>query len=95
MKESIMDEIFPIVMGGIVGWLCWALPAAKRLTAFGFASIVIGVLASYFSGELRESTLFILVDSAEALATAVAASWIRTRLSRSDGKAMAKPVADS
>jgi hypothetical protein len=78
-----MDELIPVALGGGIGWLCWALPGPKRLVALGVASIVIGIAASYISGELsggwQESVLCLFVDCAEALMASFGVAWLRAR----------------
>ncbi len=69
-----MNEVFPVVAGAVIGVLALRIAAFRlRLLVIAVASVVVGVIASAVSGELAESPLFILVDTAQVLIVALLA----------------------
>ena len=71
-----MDEVFPVLAGVIVGLVVPALvPSRLRwLVAVGL-SVVLGVTASWISGELAVSTVYILIDITQVLGASLA-TWV-------------------
>lgn len=58
-----MQELFPIVGGAVVGSLVLLIHSLRwRVLAFIIGCLVIGVAASWLSGELEESFAFISID---------------------------------
>jgi len=71
-----MEEIFPVgagvVLGLVIGWL---VPGQLRGWLLAVGSAMIGATASWISGELDVSWLYILVDIGQVL-LAGTLSWI-------------------
>jgi hypothetical protein len=58
-----MQELFPLAGGAIVGGLVLLISSLRwRVGAFILGCLVIGVAASWLSGELEESFAFISID---------------------------------
>lgn len=82
-----MEEVFPVLAGVGVGL------ATYRLRAFwlkgvlvGTLGVVFGTIASWVSGELATSWIYLLIDTAQVVGvsvmTAVLAAVLRRRLPR-------------
>jgi hypothetical protein len=80
-----MNEFFPILLGALLGVATWPMRVRARLPVFAVGSIVIGGAATYFSGEYQETVFFVIVDTLEALAAMLGASWLIDRVSRGGG----------
>jgi hypothetical protein len=71
-----MEEIFPVGAGVLLGLVIgWAVPGRFRGWVLAIGSLVIGATASWVSGELAVSWLYLLVDIGQVL-LAGALSWI-------------------
>jgi hypothetical protein len=71
-----MDEVFPILGGVIVGLVVPALvPSRLRWVVAVVLSVVLGVSASWISGVLAVSTVYILIVVAQVLG-ATLATWV-------------------
>ena len=58
-----MQELFPLVGGAVIGGLVLLIrPIPVRIIAFLLGCLLIGMAASWLSGELEESFNFISVD---------------------------------
>jgi hypothetical protein len=71
-----MEEVFPvgagIVLGLVIGWI---VPGQLRGWVLAVGSVLIGAAASWVSGELAVSWLYLVVDIGQVL-VAGALSWI-------------------
>ena len=79
-----MNEVFPILAGAVVGLLVLRLEGARaRAIALVVLSVLIGVTASFISGELFVSWDFVFVDIPQvfvaAAATTLAVNWWQRR----------------
>src|SRR5262249_6781737 len=75
-KEVVMEEIFPVGAGVLLGLVIgWGIPARLRGWLLAIGSLVIGALASWISGELAVSWLYVLIDVGQVL-LAGALSWV-------------------
>ena len=76
-----MEEFFPVAAGVLVGLGIQQL-VGNRLRSFVLvlASLVIGFLASWVSGELSVSWMFLLVDALQVGAAATLVVVLLTRL---------------
>jgi hypothetical protein len=74
-----MDEIFPVLAGVVVGLAIHHI-ASKMLSAVlvVMASLGLGALASWISGELAVSWAYLLVDAAQVLIAAVLTAALAT-----------------
>jgi hypothetical protein len=80
-----MEEVFP-VLGGIVIGLATHPVGARWLRALliGVLGVVVGACASWVSGELAVSWIYLLVDIAQVLVAAIMTGalvtvWLRRR----------------
>src|SRR6266540_7320012 len=63
-KEHIMEEIFPVAAGAVIGLLVQWVPGPRRRAAvLVVLCLVFGALASFLAGELEVSMAFISVDT--------------------------------
>ena len=81
-----MDEVFPVLAGVVLGLLTHAI-ASKRLRAILIAvgSVGFGAVASWISGELALSVVYVAIDAAQVAVAAVltavlAVAWRRRAL---------------
>ena len=71
-----MEEIFPVGAGVVLGLvIAWLLPGRVRGWLLAIGSVVIGATASWVSGELAVSWLYLLVDIGQVL-IAGALTWV-------------------
>ena len=71
-----MEEVFPVGCGVILGLVVGHLVSGRlRAWVLAVGSVVIGTAASWITGELAVSWLYILVDVAQVL-VAGALTWI-------------------
>jgi hypothetical protein len=84
-----MDEVFPVLAGVIVGLVVPAvvLSSNVRWVALVALSMILGVVASWISGELAVSAAYVLIDIAQVLGAAAATTvlvglWRRRRSAR-------------
>jgi len=71
-----MEEIFPVGSGIILGLVIAYLVSGRlRGWVLAIGSVLIGFLASWISGELAESWLYLLVDIGQVL-IAGALTWV-------------------
>ena len=83
--EVVMDEVFPVLAGIVIGLACHAVrPFWLKATLIGALGIVVGVTASWVSGELAVSWVYLLIDTAQTLAVAILTGvlvkvWLRRR----------------
>lgn len=69
-----MQELFPILGGVVIGGLVLLIPNIPlRIIAFLVGCVLIGVAASWLSGELEESFNFISFDMLEVFLGGVVA----------------------
>ena len=67
-----MDEIFPVLAGIALGLATLSLRAGwRRVVVIGVLGTALGVVASWISGELVISRLYVLVDAAQVIVAAV------------------------
>jgi hypothetical protein len=67
-----MDEVFPVLAGIVLGLLVRGIASLSlRGAIVGVASVAIGALASWLSGELAVSWLYVLIDIAQVLVAAL------------------------
>jgi hypothetical protein len=70
-----MDEVFPVLAGVVLGLLLHGIASRSRRGAIaGMASVAVGALASWVSGELAVSWLYVLIDTAQVLVAALLTS---------------------
>ncbi len=71
-----MEEVFPVASGVVLGFVV-ALLVSGRLRGWvlGGGSLVIGATASWISGELAVSWLYLLIDIGQVLAAGTL-TWI-------------------
>jgi hypothetical protein len=80
-----MDEVFPVLGGIALGLATFAVrPVWLRAIAVALLGAGIGALASWISGELAVSRLYLLVDAAQVIVAAVLTGglielWLRRR----------------
>jgi hypothetical protein len=84
-----MDEVFPVLAGVIVGLVVPTLvsPPHVRWVALVALSVVLGSVATWISGELAISAVYLLIDIAQVLGAAIATAvlvgvWRRRRSPR-------------
>ena len=74
-----MDEVFPVLSGIAVGLILGSIPSRLRLLALGVFSVAFGILASWISGELAMSWIYVLIDVAQVLGAALSTSVLMAR----------------
>lgn len=58
-----VSEIFPAIAGVLTGVVCSSISRGRlRMAAWAALTIVFGALATYLSGEYRESWGFVVLD---------------------------------
>lgn len=71
-----MEEVFPVGFGVILGLVVACLVSGRlRGWILAVGSVLIGAMASWISGELAVSWLYLLVDIGQVLVTG-ALTWI-------------------
>jgi hypothetical protein len=79
-----MDEVFPVLAGVIVGLVVPAVaPSRLRRLVVVVLSAALGVTASWISGELAVSTVYVLIDVAQVLCASLATRVLVTVWRRS------------
>jgi hypothetical protein len=68
-----MFELIPVGAGAVLGVLASSWPSRLPRVAFALAIVLVGAVASAASGELAESPVFLLFDTALTLGCALAA----------------------
>ena len=80
-----MDEVFPVLAGIALGLAtCTLRRAWLRVAVVAILGVALGALASWISGELAVSRLYVLVDAAQVLVAAFLTGalvrlWLRRR----------------
>jgi hypothetical protein len=71
-----MEEVFPVGSGVVLGLIiAYLVPGRPRGWVLAMGSALIGAVASWISGELAVSWLYLLVDIGQVL-VAGALTWI-------------------
>ena len=66
-----MDEVFPVLAGIALGLAALTLRAGwRRVAVIGVLGAAFGAVASWISGELVVSRLYVLVDAAQVIVAA-------------------------
>jgi small basic protein len=77
MTELVPMEVFPITGGALIGLLSgWLVPRRLRVAVAASLSAVVGFLAAYLSGELKDSWAFLVFDVGQALAASMVTLWL-------------------
>lgn len=64
-----MDEVFPVLAGIVIGLaICAMRPIWLRVTLGAVLGIGFGVVASWVSGELAISWVYVLIDTGQVVA---------------------------
>src|SRR5262245_31825755 len=67
-KEVSMDEVFPVLAGIALGLATLTLRKGwLRVAVIGILGVALGAVASWISGELMISWLYVLVDAAQVI----------------------------
>ncbi len=67
-----MDEVFPVLAGIVLGLAAFTLRWMwLRAVVVGILGVALGVMASWISGELAVSRLYVLVDAAQVIVAAL------------------------
>jgi hypothetical protein len=78
-----MEEVFPVLAGVVLGFATYHLTSTRLLLLIlAVSSVVLGATASYLSGELAISSIYIAIDAVQVLVAAsltavLAALWSR------------------
>jgi hypothetical protein len=80
-----MDEVFPVLAGIAVGLVTYRMgPVWLRVVLIGVLGIAFGAMASWVSGELAISWIYLVIDTAQVVGasvmTAVLVTVVRRRL---------------
>lgn len=88
-----MEEVLPVLSGIAIGVLTFRLsPMALRAALFAALTVAAGIFASWVSGELAVSWLYILIDVGQVLVAGVLTSTATTRwLTASRQRRAARP----
>lgn len=80
-----MDEVFPVLAGIALGLATFTLRRMwLRVAVVGILGLTLGAVASWISGELAVSRLYVLVDAAQVIVAALLTGvlvrmWLRRR----------------
>jgi predicted transporter len=80
-----MDEVFPVLAGVVLGLATFTLRRPwLRAAVIGILGVALGAVASWISGELAVSRLYVLVDTAQVIVAALLTGvlvrmWLRRR----------------
>jgi len=80
-----MDEVFPVLAGIVVGLATHTVrPMWLKALLIGSLGIALGAAASWLSGELAVSWVYVLIDAAQVLGTGIMTGilvrvWLRRR----------------
>lgn len=80
-----MDEVFPVLAGIALGLAtCTLRRTWLRVAVVAILGVALGAVASWVSGELAVSRLYVLVDAAQVLVAAfltgaLVGRWLRRR----------------
>ena len=83
-----MEEVFPVLAGVVVGLVAHLLRSTRvRAIFIGVFAVGFGACASWISGELVISWLYVLIDVAQVLAssimtTVLVGAWLRHQARR-------------
>jgi hypothetical protein len=67
-----MEEVFPVLSGIVLGLVTYSLrPTWLKAVAIAVLGAALGALASWVSGELAVSSIYILIDVAQVVGAAV------------------------
>ncbi len=83
-----MEEVFPVASGVVLGLaMAYLVRGRFRVWVLGCFSVLVGLAASWISGELAVSPVYLLIDIAQVLA-AGAMTWVLAARWRRFGSAM-------
>ena len=74
-----MDEVFPVLSGIAVGLILGSIPSRLRMLTLGVFSVAFGILASWISGELATSWIYVPIDVVQVLGAALLTSVLVAR----------------
>jgi len=80
-----MDEVFPVLAGIALGLAtCTLRRAWLRVAVVAILGVALGVVASWISGELAVSRLYLIADAAQVMVAAALTGilvrrWLRRR----------------
>ena len=77
-----MNEVVPVALGLLAGLLLGLVTARRRAPAWIAASVVLGVAATFLTGEWRVSWAFLLIDIPLVAVSAVPAYLLARRGAR-------------
>jgi hypothetical protein len=67
-----MDEVFPVLAGVVLGLVTHLLrPIWLRTLVVGSFGLAFGAVASWTSGELAISEIYLLIDAAQVIAASI------------------------
>jgi hypothetical protein len=70
-----MEEVFPVLAGVAIGMAVHRIgPVWLRVAVVGVLGLAFGVLASWISGELAISWIYVLIDTTQVVVAAVMTS---------------------
>jgi hypothetical protein len=70
-EDAVMDEVFPVLAGVALGLAFHHIGSRLRIVLLAVLALAFGVVASWISGELAISWVYILIDTAQVLSAAV------------------------
>ena len=78
-----MEEVFPVGSGVVLGLvIAYLVPGRLRTWVLGGVSVVIGAMASWVSGELAVSWVYLLIDIAQVLVAGAMTRFLAVRWGR-------------
>jgi hypothetical protein len=67
-----MEEVFPVLAGVVVGLVTYrVVPTWLRLVAVVLLGLGFGAIASWISGELAVSWVYVVIDTAQVIGASV------------------------
>jgi hypothetical protein len=67
-----MEEVFPVLAGIVIGLVTYrTAPVGLRAISVGALGVAFGALASWISGELAVSWVYVIIDTAQVVVAAV------------------------
>lgn len=86
-----MDEVFPVLAGIALGLATFLVrPGWLRVGLIGIAGVGLGATASWISGELAISHVYVLVDAAQVIVAAVLSGFLARRWLHRHGRMLAR-----
>ena len=90
-KEANVEEVFPVLAGVVVGLATHRLaPTWLRVFVLALLGLAFGAIASWISGELAVSWVYLVIDTAQVIGASVMTAVLVRAWRRRVGARMAR-----